>query len=97
MDMEKEDRQKIAKISQQIDNLAATRDLITTSNVLCFTTMDRSAEETVSIEFEVGDENVVNTFTNGIIRDARIKMIEYLDSKIYALDKEIDKIIKKSK
>ena len=49
--MEKEERQKIAAISGQIDSLEATLNLIQTSNVLCFTTMDRGADETVSIEF----------------------------------------------
>ena len=77
--MDKETRQAIARLSQKIDGLETTKELIKTSTVLCFTTMDRSADETVSIEFV---ENGLNSLTNGIIRDARIRMVEHLDGNL---------------
>lgn len=88
--MEKETRQKIANLSNQIDSLEATIDLIKTSNVLCFTTMDRSAEETVSIEFVDNDQNG----TNSIITNARNNMVTFLTNKIEALEKSIDILTK---
>ena len=92
--MDKETRQAIARLSQKIDGLETTKELIKTSTVLCFTTMDRSADETVSIEFV---ENGLNSLTNGIIRDARIRMVEHLDGKICELETEIDKLIEKNR
>lgn len=89
--MEKEERQKIAAISGQIDSLEATLNLIQTSNVLCFTTMDRGADETVSIEFNEDDSGG----TNQIFKHARDEMVEYIQGKIDELEKSLDFVIKK--
>lgn len=88
--MEKEVRQKIANLSNQIDSLEATIELIKTSNVLCFTTMDRSADETVSIEFTDND----SSGTNGIITGARDAMVAYLTNKISMMEKTLDFLTK---
>jgi prefoldin subunit 5 len=90
--MDKETRQGISRYSQQIDNLEATMELIKTSTVLCFTTMDRSPEETVSIEFTEGTEG-----TNWIIQESIDAMVAYLTDKIADLEEKIDKLIEKGK
>jgi hypothetical protein len=94
-DMKKETRQKIANISGKIDSLERTRELIKTSNVLCFTTMDRGPEETVSIEFVDDKPNDGQMEINGLIVVAKQKMLDYLGEKIASLNEEIDKIAEK--
>ena len=89
--MEKEVRQKIAAISAQIDSLEATLELVRTSNVLCFTTIERNAEETVSIEFN--DDNMNGA--NQVCKHAKDEMIQYMESKIADLEKSLDFVEKK--
>lgn len=88
-------RKTITRYSNEIDNLEMTKKLIQTSNVLCFTTMDRSPEETVSIEFSEHNADGSKMETNGVIKSARDAMVQYLDSKISELNEKIDKIILK--
>ena len=94
-DMKKETRQKIASISGKIDSLERTRELIKTSNVLCFTTMDRGPEDTVSVEFVDDQPNDGQMEINGLIVVAKQKMLDYLGEKIASLNEEIDKITEK--
>jgi hypothetical protein len=89
--MEKEVRQKIAATSRQIDSLEATLELIKTSNVLCFTTMSRNADETVSIEFTENNTNGANM----VFKHARDEMVQYMESKIAELEKSLDFVEKK--
>ena len=89
--MDKETRKAIATYSQQIDGLEKTRELIETSNVLCFTTMDRGPEETVTIEFD-GDNP---SGTNSIFENAREGMLDYIDTKIEYLERKIDELSRK--
>ena len=91
LDMEKETRKAIAAYSQQIDALEKTRELIETSNVLCFTTMDRGPEETVTIEFDSDNPSG----TNSIFVNAEESMLDYLDAKIEHLERKIDELLKK--
>ena len=88
--MDKETRQGISRYSQQIDNLETTIELIKTSTVLCFTTMDRSPEETVSIEFTAGAKD-----TNWIIQESIDAMIAYLTDKIADLEEKINELLEK--
>ena len=90
--MKEEVRKAIAECSQQIDNLERTRNLISTSNVLCFTTMDRGPEETVSIEFVEKPETRKDVAINVAINLAKDGMVEYINSKIRQLNERIDKI-----
>ena len=93
--MDKEKIKKIVTIFNQMATLERTKELVETSTVLCFTTMDRTAEDTVSIEFRQylsGGESA----TNKILHDAREKMVDYLSGKIEQLSKEIDKIIEEN-
>ena len=92
--MKKETRQEISRCSQQIDNLEATIELIKTSTVLCFTTMDRGPEETVSIESVTSPTGEMRD-TNIIISDAKESMIKYLEWKISELEEKIDEITRK--
>lgn len=93
--MELEDaRKKIASLSESIDRLETTVELIRTSNVLCFTTMDRGPEETVSIEFTEPNPDGSKLATNSIIKEARNKMISYLQEKIRKNEESIKTIIK---
>ena len=85
-------RRAIAAYSQQIDGLEVTRDLIKTSNVLCFTTIDRTPEETVSIEFTNTDPDDRAAQTNAIINAARDGMVKYIEERITDLNEKIDKI-----
>ena len=93
--MKEEVRKAIAECSQQIDNLESTRNLISTSNVLCFTTMDRGPEETVSIEF-VDYPTAKDVAINVVIKTARDAMVEYINGKIRQLNEKIDKILDES-
>ena len=88
--MDKETRQGISRYSQQIDNLETTMKLIKTSTVLCFTTMDRSPEETVSIEFTEGDKG-----KNWIIQESIDAMVAYLMDKIDDLEEKINELLEK--
>lgn len=93
--MELEDaRKKIASLSRSIDELEMTVELIRSSNVLCFTTMDRGPEETVSIEFTEPNPDGSKLATNSIIKEARNKMISYLQEKIKKNEESIKTIIK---
>ena len=93
--MELEDARKtIARLSTTVDNLNATIELIRTSNVLCFTTMDRGPEETVSIEFTESNPDGSKMVTNSIIKEARDKMILYLQEKIKKNEESIETIMK---
>ena len=90
--MDKETRQKIAELSREIDGLNTTLELVKTSNVLCFTTMDRSVEDTVTLEFKAFDgENVKNR----IFAEAQGSTIKYLELKIEEKEKMIDSLIEK--
>ena len=91
--MKEEVRKAIAERSQQIDNLERTRNLISTSNVLCFTTMDRGPEETVSIELVENPETRKDVAINVAIKQAKDGMVEYINSKIKQLNEKIDKIL----
>ena len=93
--MKEEVRKAIAECSQQIDNLERTRDLISTSNVLCFTTMDRGPEETVSIEFVKNPDTSKDVVINDVICSARGGMVEYINNKIKQLNDKIDRIAEK--
>ena len=95
--MKRETRKRIANLSQKIDNIEATRKLISTSNVLCFTTMDRGADETVTIEFTEHDPDGSYITTNTIFKRAKEDMALYLDGKIKKLEKAIDEIIELEK
>lgn len=90
--MDKKTRRAIANYSEQIDKLEVTRELIKTSDVLCFTTMERGPEQTVSIEFVTDKPTDGQMEINGFIVTAKQKMMDYIDGKIEELNKEIDKI-----
>ena len=90
--MEKDIRQKIAKLSGEIDALEQTLNLVKSSNVLCFTTMERRADETVTLEFNgIGGQQVVNE----IFTSAQANTIRYLEGKIKDKEREIDDLLEK--
>ena len=87
--MDRRKRQEISQISREIDLLENTLELVKTSTVLCFTTMDRSAEETVSVEFQsIFDGG--NPEKNKILLESKKMMTDYLTEKIEELEKKID-------
>ena len=90
--MDKEIRQSIAELSREIDTFEQTLNLVKSSNVLCFTTMERNADETVTLEFNGldGDNPVNEIFTT-----AQANTIRYLDSKIKEREREIDSLLEK--
>ena len=90
--MDKEIRQSIAELSREIDTFEQTLNLVKSSNVLCFTTMERKADETVTLEFNGldGDNPVNEIFTT-----AQANTIRYLDSKIKEREREIDNLLEK--
>jgi hypothetical protein len=90
--MDKEIRQSIAELSREIDAFEQTLNLVKSSNVLCFTTMERKADETVTLEFNGldGDNPVNEIFTT-----AQANTIRYLDSKIKEREREIDNLLEK--
>jgi galactokinase/mevalonate kinase-like predicted kinase len=92
--MDRDSVREIARISNQLDSLERTLELVRTSTVLCFTTMDRSAEDTVSIEFKHSlSEEEGESDMNRILWKAKEGMAEYLSGKIDELNGKIDKIL----
>ena len=98
-EMDKETRKIIIETFQQVEGLEKTKELIESSNVLCFTTMDRGPEETVTIEYDpVKDiKDGKMSPTNEVFLHARCGMTNYIDMKIEELNEKIDKLLKSAK
>lgn len=82
--MKTEVRQKIAVISNQLDELYKLKELVETSDTIMFTSEGRPASDMVSLD--PGERN------NVIIEEAKKATIKQIEERTSALEEELCKI-----